>query len=310
MSARSLGLISSCVLAACAAQPEPQVATAAPPVVVDVGDDGGALPHATSASATARAASDEEDADADPADAREQALKEAAQAGILGVLQGQPTDLTDVFGPGGLGQGSDGSTRIGGLVGGPMSGTVGAGGLGLSGTGRGGGGTGEAVGLGGIGTIGRGGGGSGTGYGSGAGRLGGAQRSQPPRVTPQAPGVVGTLDKEIIRRIVRRHVNQVRYCYERELAKSPSLQGRLRVRFTIGSDGHVATAQVADSLDPSVDACVARVVQRMVFPKPQGGGVVVVSYPFVFEPAEPPPPRPAPSPSKPKSAPAPAAPKR
>jgi hypothetical protein len=32
----------------------------------------------------------------------------------------------------------------------------------------------------------------------------------------------------------------------------------------------------------SVDGCIARAVQRMLFPKPKGGGIVIVSYPFVL----------------------------
>ena len=43
----------------------------------------------------------------------------------------------------------------------------------------------------------------------------------------------GALDKEIIRRVIRRHLNELRFCYERELAKSPSLAGRVVVTFTL-----------------------------------------------------------------------------
>ena len=71
------------------------------------------------------------------------------------------------------------------------------------GSGTGGGGTGEGtIGLGNFGTIGKGGGGgNGSGYGRGAGGLGG-RRARAPDVIPGQANVRGSLDKEIIRRII------------------------------------------------------------------------------------------------------------
>jgi len=95
--------------------------------------------------------------------------------------------------------------------------------------------------------------------------------------------VTGSLDKEIIQRIIRHHIMQVRHCYERQLAKDPNLEGRLKIKFTITKDGRVSTVMVQEALETSVDSCVAQVFRRMTFPKPQGGGIVIVSYPFVFK---------------------------
>jgi hypothetical protein len=39
--------------------------------------------------------------------------------------------------------------------------------------------------------------------------------------------------------------------------------------------------------DRTAEDCVARAVQRVAFPEPEGGGVVIVTYPFVFNPAAP-----------------------
>ncbi len=36
--------------------------------------------------------------------------------------------------------------------------------------------------------------------------------------------------------------------------------------------------------EPSFEACLRSAVATLVFPKPEGGGVVVVRYPFVFAP--------------------------
>ncbi len=57
---------------------------------------------------------------------------------------------------------------------------------------------------------------------------------------PQIDGEVkGGLDKEIIRRVIRRHMNEVKFCYERELQSSSGLNGRLKVQFTINANGQV-----------------------------------------------------------------------
>ena len=34
--------------------------------------------------------------------------------------------------------------------------------------------------------------------------------------------------------------------------------------------------------DANVEACVQKVMMSLKFPKPRGGGIVVVTYPFVF----------------------------
>ena len=48
--------------------------------------------------------------------------------------------------------------------------------------------------------------------------------STPPPVTlaPGAKLVRGSLDKEVIRRVIRKNINHVKYCYERELVTSSS----------------------------------------------------------------------------------------
>jgi TonB family protein len=101
--------------------------------------------------------------------------------------------------------------------------------------------------------------------------------------------VTGSLDKELIRRIIRRHINEVRYCYEKELGSQPKLAGKVELRFTIETDGQVVTAQVASSTlgHREAEACIARAVRRWRFPKSAGGGLSVVNYPFVFKPAPP-----------------------
>lgn len=128
-------------------------------------------------------------------------------------------------------------------------------------------------------------GGSGIGSGSGIGHGSGRKT---PKVKPSKATVTGSLDKDIIRRIVRAHINEVRYCYNQGLARDPSLSGKVSIRFTVSTTGSVAVSEVADSTiaDEGVSNCIAKAVRRWTFPKPTGGGVVVVTYPFVLETAE------------------------
>lgn len=97
---------------------------------------------------------------------------------------------------------------------------------------------------------------------------------------------VGALDKDIIRRVVRSHIVEVRACYNKGLARDKTLKGRVMITFTIGADGAVSAAEVAESTfkDAEVARCVAAAVKTWEFPEPEGGGNVVVSYPFVLLP--------------------------
>lgn len=161
--------------------------------------------------------------------------------------------------------------------------------LGLAGTGRGGGGTGEGtIGLGNTGLIGKGGGGgTGSGYGRGSGVGFGRPGKPVPRVRQAKATVSAGLDRDIIRRIVRAHINEVRHCYNQGLAKDPDLGGKVTVQFTIVASGKVGESKVDSTTlsDQSVSECVAKAVKRWKFPKPQGGVDVSVTYPFVLSPS-------------------------
>ena len=123
------------------------------------------------------------------------------------------------------------------------------------------------------------------GYGRSAGGLGG-RRAWAPDVIGGIANVRGSLDGEIIRRIIRRHVNEVKYCYEQELTKKPDLGGRIMVQFTIAASGQVIASVLQNSTmgNARVENCTVQAVRRWEFPKPLGGGLVIVSYPFVLTP--------------------------
>lgn len=159
----------------------------------------------------------------------------------------------------------------------------GSGGLGGKGYGMGGGGS--AYGVGGLGVKGIGYGASG--YGTGGGRFAAKVQSDPVAVAGSDAVVLGSIDRSYIDQVVKRHLNQIRYCYEKELQKDPTLAGKVVIKFVIAADGTVAAASVKESTlgNEVVEQCVAGRFLRMQFPVPAGGSsTVVVSYPFQFAP--------------------------
>ncbi len=94
--------------------------------------------------------------------------------------------------------------------------------------------------------------------------------------------VTGGLDMESIREIIYRNMGQIRYCYEQGLQRSPSLSGRVTVKFQIAGSGRVSLANIRHSSVRSmqVESCMVSKIRNWKFPKPQGGVNVAVVYPF------------------------------
>ncbi|MBA2540055.1 MAG: AgmX/PglI C-terminal domain-containing protein [Deltaproteobacteria bacterium] len=99
------------------------------------------------------------------------------------------------------------------------------------------------------------------------------------------PNAQGDLDKAIIRRYIKRNIQKIQYCYEKELLAKANLTGTVQTQFFIGPDGSVKSAS-GSGMDPTVANCVASVIKGIEFPKPKGGGGVQVNYPFTFRPAD------------------------
>ena len=158
-------------------------------------------------------------------------------------------------------------------------------GLGAGGSGLGGGGS--AWGTGGLGTRSSGWGASG--YGKGGGSFS-AKGPSSVRAVPADPIILGSLDRSAIDAVVKRSLNPITYCYERELRLNPTLSGRVESTLVIAADGSVATAKIRMSTlgNPTVEQCVIATLVRLQFDPPPGGGVVHVRYPFVFNPVTPP----------------------
>jgi hypothetical protein len=221
--------------------------------------------------------------------------RQASEAGILGLMKDEPTSIfADASGT--FASGTHDEDVWGNLQGTEIGSAFGLAGKGLVGTGRGGGGDGQGIGMGDVGLIGWGsGGGDGRSTGSGGGLRYGrdgagfdGRKKRAPAVRIATGTTHGALDKDLIRRVVRAHINEVRHCYNQGLSKNPNLAGRVSVQFQIGGTGKVAAAvPVASSStldDVSVQRCVAQAVKRWSFPKASTGGTSMVTYPFVFSP--------------------------
>jgi len=192
----------------------------------------------------------------------------AGTSGLSSSGLGTQGQVGNVFGPGGLGAGVNGSL---GLRGSSIGGAFGTGGLGTRGSGSGGGGLNSgSVDLSG-------------GRGAGSIDLGGRGKGTA-RITPGKIKYMGGLSREEIQRVISRVTPQVRSCYEKELMRMPELSGKLVMRWSIAPSGAVTglVTEVDTLQSPPVDACVQRVLGRLTFPAPSGGGSVSVIYPFVF----------------------------
>jgi hypothetical protein len=227
----------------------------------------------------------------DPHLAKQAALQEAAQFGMIGLIStmggGDPNAPTAPWGRE-ESSGSDEKSARGNMFGDTIGDSFGAGGLGLSGVGEGGGGRGEGIGLGNFGGLGHGAGtGTGQGIGNGRGRLGGGHQVKAPKLREGATQVNGRLPPEVIQRIVRQNFGRFRLCYENGMRNNPNLQGRVSVKFVIDRSGAVAmTADGGSDLpDQSVVQCVVRGFGNLSFPQPEGGMVTVV-YPIMFNPGD------------------------
>jgi TonB family protein len=218
----------------------------------------------------------------DPAIAKSLAREMALSSGLLRQLGDHAASTTGLIWGRESALGKDAESNLGTLTALEPGDASGNAGLGLRGTGQGGGG--HALGTVGLARIGISGLSSGQrGMGSRVGNFTQRHVTAGPDAVPGPPEVKGRLEKEIIRRIVRRHLNEVKYCYEQEAIRHQNIGGRLVVQFTIAGNGTVASSAVATSMgNATVDHCVADAVRRWEFPQPQGGGVVIVSYPFVL----------------------------
>lgn len=91
------------------------------------------------------------------------------------------------------------------------------------------------------------------------------------------------LPKDAIRQVVQQNVSHVKHCYEWYLNVDETTAGRLSVKFIIAEDGSIAkVSSHSTTLPRAVQSCVRGYVAGWKFPKPKGGGIVIVTYPFML----------------------------
>jgi Inner membrane component of T3SS, cytoplasmic domain len=98
--------------------------------------------------------------------------------------------------------------------------------------------------------------------------------------------VLGSMDPELLRKILREYIPQFRHCYQQELiANSDKIKGVIDLHFTISASGKVSKynikAKDAQFSQKGV-GCMGQVLGLIDFPKPKGGGVVDVRQPLNF----------------------------
>ena len=163
----------------------------------------------------------------------------------------------------------------------PTGGSFGLSGTGISGGGSGMGGGGSSyggIGIGGTGTRGR-----------GHGKVTTKERKErkiKSHVKTGKPKVSGSLDKTVIQRVMRQKRQAIRYCYEKSLKIDPTMSGKIVVSFVITPEGTVSEASIKSNTlkNEDIKACLLKVIRSMKFPAPKGGGIVKITYPFVFSP--------------------------
>ncbi|MEZ4401176.1 MAG: AgmX/PglI C-terminal domain-containing protein [Kofleriaceae bacterium] len=228
--------------------------------------------------------------DMSPQLARKLAIEEARTAGILSadVFQGGPISVADGRN---LASGFDSIDFTGGFDGDGTGAPAGSFGWGVRGTGTGCG-TLTGVPCGGIAsdpfaTLGK---DDGKNY---LGTLGDHGPGGPRRRTAAVPvvkiqpptvcGGSGCLDKEVIRRYIRRNIAKISYCYEKELLAKPGLEGTVTATFTLNGNGRVVESR-ASGVDPTVSSCIAQVISNVEFPKVGDTGLYPIKYPFQLRP--------------------------
>jgi hypothetical protein len=100
---------------------------------------------------------------------------------------------------------------------------------------------------------------------------------------------ISTIDPDAIRRLLREHIPQFRYCYQKELDvsdKPEGFQGVMNFRFFIGSQGRVRNSSITSDeiTSDKVRDCMKNVLHGIQFPSPREGKSVEVNQPMNLYP--------------------------
>ncbi len=98
--------------------------------------------------------------------------------------------------------------------------------------------------------------------------------------------VLGSIDPDVIRKILRDNIPLFSNCYQKELEGTGDISGLVKLNFLIGSSGSVtkASTTTSASIPDTVIGCVTKVLRGIQFPPPMGGGSVEVVQPLNLQP--------------------------
>lgn len=226
--------------------------------------------------------------DQPPSIAREQAIEQARNAGFLGSVSTLKGGIHAIASTADFSNGFDGADIYGPLFGAEGEGKGSFGGGVHDWGGPGGGCMSPPCGTLGTGAYGTWGPGAKKGDGYGGPGPGGSPMRKHKATEPGGylgrPTTSGDLDREIIKRYIKRNVDKIAYCYEKQLLANPGLGGAMTVQFLIAANGSVQ-ASSGSGFNSEVASCVAGVIKTINFPAPKNGGSVQVNYPFNFHAA-------------------------
>lgn len=96
----------------------------------------------------------------------------------------------------------------------------------------------------------------------------------------------GAIDKEALRKILNANFDQIRGCYEQELALDHGLDGKVTLRWVVREDGSVARVEVDETgttlRNRKVEQCMMARVAGWKFPRPRGGATATIVNPWTF----------------------------
>lgn len=88
-----------------------------------------------------------------------------------------------------------------------------------------------------------------------------------PRVRITESSAEGGLSKEIVRRVLRARMSEIRFCYIKRIESESDETGTLKLEVSIGKKGRVSALSVESvGVDESVATCVEKRGKRWRFP--------------------------------------------
>lgn len=98
--------------------------------------------------------------------------------------------------------------------------------------------------------------------------------------------VLGAIDPNLIRKILREYIPQFRYCYHQELRKDSSVAGVFDLEFKIDANGKGRDVKILTKdkdFSKTGVQCIQNVIALIQFPQVKGGGFVEVVQPLNFQ---------------------------